>query len=184
VANAPLRRLSSSVRQVSVVLGAGLQDAGVEDAHRAAIARLNGAVAGTVLYALAPSAPGSGVSFSSELDPADPNCTAGDVTRAATYVNHANDEIVGGRMVFCNVDSARDTLLVLHELGHTYGLNHSVSAHDVMFCQMGRPAAFAAREVLLMGLMRTRRPGNRWPDNDRAAVAPLRGRETVASVCG
>jgi hypothetical protein len=40
-----------------------------------------------------------------------------------------------------------------------------------MYCSTGRAPAFSARERIAMSLMRQRRAGNRWPDNDRQAIA-------------
>jgi hypothetical protein len=167
-----------------VVFNAGLQDPGAENTHRTAIDRLNSAIGGSMAYAFSSSMPVSGVSFSIQIDATDATCSAGpEVTRAATYVTLLNAEITGGRFVYCNPASARDFRLVLHELGHAYGLYHSPSARDVMNCTVGRPPEFAAREALLMALMRQRRPGNRWPDNDRLTVAPLHARDTVVFTC-
>ena len=76
--------------------------------------------------------------------------------------------------------------LVLHELGHTLGLYHSSSTADVMYCSSGRPFNFSPRETLTMKLVRQRRTGNRWPDNDRMASSPASlhsgDREVIA--CG
>ena len=49
----------------------------------------------------------------------------------------------------------------------------------------GRALAFSGRERLLMRLMRQRRAGNRWPDNDRTSSSPLssRGFRTEVTTC-
>ena len=39
------------------------------------------------------------------------------------------------------------------------------------------------REILAIDLMLQRRPGNRFPDNDRAAEAGTKGRRTEVVAC-
>jgi hypothetical protein len=166
-----LRRATSAVSTIQVSFGPSLQDAQAEAAHRTAISRLNEAVGGTPRYEFT-TAPGSGVSFVAEIDPNAATCTAGtEPLRAATFLNATAGSIMGGRLVFCTVNAARAVNLVLHELGHTLGLYHSPSTNDVMYCSTGRPGTFSARERLVMTLVRQRRAGNRWPDNDRDATA-------------
>jgi hypothetical protein len=170
---APLRRLGSSTGVVQVAFGPTLQDAAAEAAHQQAVARLNDAIGGSPRYEFA-ATPGTGPSFIAEIDPTAATCTAGpEPLRAATFINSANGYITGGRLVYCTAAAARSVSLVLHELGHTFGLYHSASTSDVMYCSTGRPAAFSGRERLVMSLVRQRRAGNRWPDNDRQAITSL-----------
>jgi hypothetical protein len=181
---ATMRRVSSSVRLALVGFAAGLQDQTAEDVHRTAIGRLNSAIGGAVTYDFSTTRPATGVFFSIQIDATDSTCSAGsEVTRAAAYLTLTNGEITGGRLVYCTLVAARDFRLVLHELGHTYGLYHSSSTRDVMYCTVGRPPEFSAREALVMSLMRQRRSGNRWPDDDRLAAAPLGARETFLITC-
>ncbi len=176
-----LRRHATSTRTVVVV---SLRDEAADAALSEAIRRLNSATGGVPGYVLSANPPGSGVVFAVQVDPAAATCTAGsEPLRAGTTVNLSDGVIVGGNMTFCTLAAARDLRLVLHELGHTYGLFHSSSVSDVMWCTAGRPADYAPREVLAMGLMRQRRVGNRWPDNDRSASASLGWREERTS-CG
>jgi len=54
----------------------------------------------------------------------------------------------------------------------------------VMFCSTARRTlSFSDREATAMGLMRQRRPGNRWPDNDREATASLAAGSGETFVC-
>ena len=169
----PLRKPASSAGTIHVSLGPDLQDAAAVTAHGQAVARLNAALAGSPRYELADS-PGTGVSFTAVIDPSHATCTAGpEPLRAATQLTFANGNISGGRLVYCTVGAARAVNLVLHELGHTFGLYHSSSTADVMYCSIGRSSQFSPRETLIMKLMRQRRSGNRWPDNDRQTSAPL-----------
>ena len=168
-----LRRAGGSVETVHVTFGSSIQDNAAQAAHQLAITRLNAALGGALRYEFNATAT-DGMSFVVEVDPNHATCTAGsEPLRAATELMSSNLTVVGGRLVYCSVNAARSAVLVLHELGHTLGLYHSSSTSDVMFCSSGRPAQFSSRERLVMRLARQRRPGNRWPDNDRLATAPL-----------
>ncbi len=182
-----LRRVGSSVSVVQVSFGPSIQDPAAEAAHQQAIVRLNATLAGTPRYEFTGAPTGGVVSFVAEIDPNHSTCTAGsEPLRAATELIFANGNISGGRLVYCTIAAARSAGLVLHELGHTVGLYHSSSTTDVMYCSTGRPGEFSARERLVMKLIRQRRSGNRWPDNDRQVTAPLtlRARGTEVITCG
>jgi hypothetical protein len=184
-ASSVLRRTPSSVTTVSVSFDSSIQDQAAETAHQQAIARLNDATGGMPAYQFT-TGPGGGVPMVAELDPNNATCATGDgPLRATVVLTTANGEIVSGRMVYCSLGAARSVELVLHELGHTLGLYHSSSTADVMYCSTGRALAFSSRERLLMRLMRQRRAGNRWPDNDRTASSALssRGIRTEVTTC-
>jgi hypothetical protein len=180
-----LRKMLSSVASVDVSFDSTLQDAAAENAHRQAISRMNSALGGLPQYQFTTTA-GQGVSFTAGIDAGAATCTAGpEPLRAATVLNVANGSIVGGRLIYCSVEAARAVNLVLHELGHTFGLRHSLSSSDVMYCTTGRPASFSSREALVMKLIGQRRPGTRWPDNDRDTSGPLtRASQTEVIACG
>jgi len=180
-----LRRTPSSVTTVNVSFDSSIQDQAAETAHRQAIARLNEATGGVPAYQFTSGAAG-GVQMIAEIDPNNSTCSTGDgPLRATVVLTSANGEIVSGRMVYCSLGAARSAELALHELGHTLGLYHSSSQADVMYCSTGRALAFSGRERLLMRLMRQRRAGNRWPDNDRTSSSPLssRGFRTEVTTC-
>lgn len=181
----PLRKMLSSTTTVNVSFDSTLQDAAAENAHRQAINRMNAALGGLHQYQFTTTA-GQGVSFTAGIDANAATCTAGsEPLRAATVLTFANGSIVGGRLIYCSVEAARSVGLVLHELGHTFGLRHSLSTSDVMYCSSGRPASFSPREVLAMKLVGQRRNGTRWPDNDRETAGPLaRGSQTEVIACG
>jgi hypothetical protein len=184
---APLRRASVSAPVVQVTFGPTLQDAAAETAHQIALTRLNTATAGAPRYEFTSSPSPGGVVFTAEIDPAAATCTAGpEPLRAATALGFTNGNINGGRLIYCTVDAARSVALVMHELGHTVGLYHSASTADIMYCSAGRPVQFSQRERLVMKLLRLRRSGTRWPDNDRTttspAVSPSGATEVIA--CG
>jgi hypothetical protein len=181
-----LRKVPAALGAVRVSFEPSLQDAAAEAAHRQAISRLNTALVGAPQYEFAASA-GAGVSFTAGIDPNAATCTAGpELFRAATFLNTSNGNIVGGRLIYCTVEAARSVPLVLHELGHSFGLRHSASTGDVMYCSSGRPSSFSPRETLVMKLMGQRRSGTQWPDNDRQAAGPLAhgGRHTDVFACG
>ena len=183
---ASLRRFPTSTGEVRVSFGSSLQDPQAEATFAAALARLNTALSGTPAFIWSPGAAGANV-FTVEIDPAHSTCTAGpEPFRASTSLFLSASQISGGRLTFCTVEAARSLNLVLHELGHAAGLYHAPTQADVMYCSSGRPSNFTSRERLVFRLARLRRPGNRWPDNDRQTTAALEAghAETAVFTCG
>ena len=167
VGEKPLRRIRSSETRAVVVLSPELRgDPEIVAAHQAAVDRLNNAVRGQIVYALANEAPASGVVFTATLDPSDPDCTA----RVRGFFSGRTQagELTSGRIVYC-FDAAARSPTVTHELGHSFGLGHSPLLPDLMYRTFERQRGddFSAREALAMNLMLLRRGGNRFPDNDR-----------------
>ena len=161
---------------VSVVPSDQLRaDADAIAMHRQAIAELNEALAGRVVYQL----DGSGsVRVTTRINAADPYCANGFAAFAS--IQYSGTTITGADIVFCIAGEAR-TSTMTHELGHTLGLEHSSDALDVMggVRYRTRRTSFSARERLVMALMFQRRPGNAWPDDDRDSVASASGRRVV-----
>ncbi len=180
----PLRRLRLGTTQVSLVPSPEIQQDGqAREAHEAAVATLNAAVAGRVVYAVAPSRPQTGIAFDTRVDPKEGLCASDSRVLAFTSLTLQSSEIVGGELVFCGLSSAR-TSTVTHELGHTFGLQHSPDERDLMSAvyQPGfSRTAFSASETLTMSLMMERRGGNRFPDNDRDL--PATATSTLTIVC-
>lgn len=88
---------------------------------------------------------------------------------------------MGGEVVYCTLTVAR-TKTVIHELGHTLGLQHVYSySHDVMNPQYtyDRRPRFTDREGLIMNLLFERPAGNRYPDSDREATGVSLGSFTI-----
>ena len=165
-----LRRLPTRTRTVAVVPSAGIQsDPDAMDAHRAAIDGINGATVPIgVTYRLGGSAD---LSVPTTVDPADSAC-AERTTRAVTRLwLSSTNEITRAEITFCGTAIAATLGTVVHELGHTMGLRHSLDRRDTMypFPESSRAPAPTAREALTMSLMRARRSGTLWPDNDRDA---------------
>jgi hypothetical protein len=172
------------VSQVTVAFPASLTDTAARVAHEQAIARLNSAIAGPLKYTLSMETPNDNA-FTVEIDPNHSTCSAGtEPLRAAVNLTFRNGDISGGRLVYCTVEAARSSRLVLHELGHTFGLYHSSSQADVMYCSSGRPLDLSPRERLVMSLMQERRSGNMWPDSDRHLIVPMRIAESETITCG
>jgi hypothetical protein len=181
--SSPLRRLRLGTTQVFVALSEQVnQDDRAHLAHEEGVALLNAALAGRVVYSLAPSTPPTGIAFDSRVDAADPVCTENAGILAFTVLTLQADEIAGGRVVFCGLDAVRKEI-VAHELAHTVGLQHSPEPRDLMarFYTPSSHRDFGSLEVLSMSLLFERRGGNRFPDNDRDV--PASGSGTVTIVC-
>ena len=177
----PLRRLRAGTTRAYLVVSEQIHiDDGANAAHEAAVNAINEALRGRVVYALAPSRPSEGVVFESRVDPNDQDCQGGQV-RAFATVFLTGSEITGGRMVFCGLDAAR-TATVAHELGHTFGLQHSPDTRELMYMAFSasRNARFGDRESLAMQLLLERRGGNRFPDSDRDVSTSAERTLTIA----
>ena len=176
----PLQRLPRTSSTVVVVPDATvLEDGGAMDAHRQAVAAVTDATGGAVAYALASTRPASGLVVSTRVDPGDTRCVEGNI-RAYTRSTYTGLELTTAQIVMCTMSVARSSTIA-HELGHTFGLRHSPDERELMYFQFGsrRAATFGPRESLLMRLMLDRPPGNRYPDDDRAAVASSARTERV-----
>ena len=175
-----MRRLATRVRTVAVLPSSDLQgDPDAMDAHRAAVDGVNAAsVPAGVTYRLG----GSGdLNVPTRVDPAASTC-ADRSTRAFTSLFLSNSsEITRAEIVFCTTSVSGTTGTVAHEIGHTFGLRHSLDSHDLMypFAQSSRSQVPTSRETLTMSLMRARRSGTVWPDNDRDANAAAAGRVVI-----
>ncbi len=174
----PLRRLPPGTTHVSVVPTAEiLADDQAMEAHRAAVERMTAGTEGRIRYTL-DTEPTATVVIRTVVRPDDP-CMAYGFACARNYLT--GDQITGAEIVFGDLKWVQSS--ALHELGHTYGLGHSLSLWDVTgVVGSTRPVAFTPAEVLTMRMMWQRRAGNRWPDDDRGASA--QGRRTEVVICG
>lgn len=173
----PLERITPGVQPFLVPSAQILSDPPALAAHQDAVNAIAAATGGQLVYQIASQRPGSGAIFETRIDPAHGACEGG--TIAATFAIVRNGEIVGGSIIFCRLDVARNET-VTHEVGHTFGLNHSPDSREVMNAQTApnQNTTLSAREALCMRLMLQRPAGNRFPDNERA-IGLARTRERV-----
>jgi len=95
-------------------------------------------------------------------------------------------EVTRAEIVFCSDAMIEFPSPIAHEIGHIYGLRHSMDYHDLMASRSSAyflgplrdretwMLSFGEREMAVMALIATRRGGNAWPDNDRAAASSSR----------
>jgi hypothetical protein len=175
----PLRRMRAGTTQAFVLVTTEMwANEAIRAAHESAAASISAAVSGRIVYGVGTTRPTSGVVFEAKVDPGDPFC--GERTLAFTQVNIAGNDIVGGRVVYCDWGAAQ-SVTVTHEFGHTFGLQHSPQWRELMagLRQRGKSDDFGPREMLAMALMLERSSGNRFPDNDRDIPASSRGVLTI-----
>jgi len=134
--------------------------------------RLSETTLGNVTLELASGPRPGAVSVAVKVDLRDPVIQAqgaGAVTRRDL---NGSSEIVRASVSFRSLDLVRRLPLVLHELGHVFGLGHSGRASDIMWTgpEIYSLHDFSAREQLAIGLMLQRVPGNRLPDDDRGTL--------------
>jgi hypothetical protein len=174
-----LRRLPAGTTRVSVVPGPEIEeDPEAMRVHRLAVERMAAGTEGRVVYSL-DATPTASVLVRTVIRPDDP-CAA--ANGACAYVS--GDQVAGAEIVFRTLRWAQNDMIVLHELGHTYGLRHSLRIEDVMGGDGRHRVAFSPAEVVTMRLVWQRRAGNRWPDDDRGVTATSSaGRHTEVIPC-
>jgi hypothetical protein len=181
----PLHRLKPGTTEVVVVPDAALRaNARSMGAHEEAAARMTMASEGRVVYRVADTRPVTGVVVDTKLAPEDPTCQSSGGTVYAFAQNSANTagEIYGSTIVYCVESGIVDyPNLILHELGHTFGLQHSPDPNEVMRAPAYSSGYMSARESQAMLLLLARPAGNRFPDNDRDVR--LAGTSSPVIVC-
>jgi hypothetical protein len=165
--------------RVSIVPSAAiLVDPVAMEAHHAAAAALTDATRGAVQFVVEAS-PGPGVLVRTGVDGKDPAMHG---HAALTYRTIESGRITAARIVFLSHGIARLPGIVAHELGHSFGLEHSQDQQDLMYPVVESEKRLSLRESVVVDLMLKRRPGNRFPDNDRDSGAAL-GRRVEVVAC-
>jgi hypothetical protein len=176
----PVRLRRANGTRVVVVPEASIRlDPEALAAHRAAAEALSAATRGAVTFEVRETAE-AGTVVHTMVNPNDPAMSG---HAALAYRTVTGNTITGARVVFLSVDVARMTSAVMHELAHTFGLEHSIDAGDLMYPIVSGPKGLSPREHLVIELMLMRQPGNQFPDNDRDGLG-ARGRRVEVVACG
>jgi hypothetical protein len=179
----PLHRLPPNVRRVVLAPSDDIKGQPLAlVALREAADRFNVAVRGRVVFAL----DGTGdMTVPVRISPHETACFD-DRARLFARTWLQDHEVTRAELLFCSDALIEIPAPIAHEIGHIYGLHHSIDYHDLMTPTsssrfLGRYASssarygtFSEREAAVMGLIATRRGGNAWPDNDRAAATSSR----------
>ena len=163
-------RMIRPTTPVTVVMSAELREPAALDAARAGAALLTAANGGAVPYAVADAPAAGAVRIDLVVDPADPGLATSADRVGFTVVQIVGDRVTGGRIVFRDLGSARLRHLVAHELGHTFGAGHPTQP-GLMNAVIPPLSDYSDAEKLAFRLATQRRPGNAFPDDDRAVSA-------------
>jgi hypothetical protein len=174
-------------RRVYVVPAPDLRaDGAATSALEEAAERITAATGGEVVFSVWPSPPAGAVTVTVLVDPADPDLLSRDAGAVTKRYLGGRSSIVRSVVVVRSLELARSTPLLLHELGHAFGLGHSPRRGDVMWNgpELYGARDFTPRERLSVGLMLQRAPGNRFPDDDQEVTAGSAAAERVIACRG
>ena len=180
----PLRRLPRGTARVVVVPSEDLRGNNeAMTAHQEAVDRVTAATGGQVAYVLGSAIPSTGPYVETRIGGSDDELCRETNVLAFAQTFTRNGEIVRGVVAYCDPKAARNAV-VGHELGHTFGLQHSPEKGELMYRFFNGHGAveFSARESLEMRLMLQRLAGNVFPDDDRAVAASARAGSDV-TIC-
>jgi hypothetical protein len=184
-AGQPLARILQG--PVFVVPSAEIRsDPVAREIHEQAAALMTAATGGAVTFTVAESAPPGAVTVSTWIDPSDPVLLQLGAAGVARRQIDSRAAITGATVALRSRELARRLPLVLHELGHTFGLGHSPRIGDVMWNgpEIYELADFSPRERLAVDLMLQRSPGNRFPDSDDGVLAGSSRPRNLVLACG
>jgi hypothetical protein len=153
---------------VIVPSAAFLADADARESHEGAARLLTAAAEGAVTFTVAAARVSGAVIVETSVDPLDPDLVALHAAAVTRRTVDAGSAITRATVTVRSLELARRLPLMLHELGHTFGLAHSPRRGDVMWSgpELYSSTDFSAPEKLAIALMLQRTPGNRFPDHD------------------
>jgi hypothetical protein len=177
-------KLSRPTGGVFVVLSPEL-DGDAQAAARDAAALLTAATGGQIPFTVAAAPPGaptitlkvnSGATFFSQNSGA---AAFAEVPFLGNVIGGPN-----GAITFKDAGVSRIRALVAHEMGHHFGLGHPGGVTGLMNATIdGGRSDYSSAEKLAIKLMLARRPGNAFPDNDRAVVGASQRRGVLVFGC-
>jgi hypothetical protein len=147
------------------------QDQVAMASHRQAAAQLTEATGGRITFTVDAFPGTSRQVIRSQIDP--------DAAIAETRVDPLGFVIERASINYERIDQARNFAIVLHELGHVIGLQHTGGVEDIMGPGRVGLSGFSDREKLAIRLILQRPPGTQFPDDD-AGVASTGHRQFLA----
>ena len=182
----PMRRWSPDITRVEVVRLGPEDDARylafsdtVMARHRQAIAEMNISNGNRIVYGDPregddAATPGT---LRLRIFPEYPGCVSSPTTDGITTVDGLT--LRAPIITYCRATPGLG--LIVHELGHTFGLRHTASASDVMYRSSIRVSSFSPRERTTLVMLTQRAAGNRFPDTDPPGLtAASRRSEDIA----